>query len=79
MKSKGKNRKVLVVSCSGICPVGLNYLVKKLKAEGVNVIKVDRSGGGVELTLEGCLRDLEKEIEGMGFKVLTKEKSSCCR
>jgi hypothetical protein len=52
---------------------------KKLKAEGVNVIKVDRSGGGVELTLEGSLRDLEKEIEGMGFKVLTREKSSCCR
>jgi predicted ATP-grasp superfamily ATP-dependent carboligase len=78
MKSKGKNRKVLVVGCSGICPVGLNYLVKKLKAEGVNVIKVDRSGG-VELTLEGSLRDLEKEIEGMGFKVLTQEKSSCCR
>jgi len=77
-QKKVKNKKVFVVGCAGICPVGLNYLVKKLKASGVNVIKVNRREDSVELTVEAPLSNLEKEIENMGFKVFTKGMNSRC-
>lgn len=76
---KGQEKKTLEVGCPGLCPVGLNYLIKTLRGMGVNVVRVDYPDqGGVKLVLEGNISNIGEILRKMGYRVSIEGSDACC-